>query len=230
VAGLAVTGVVLLVLLSFFGPFGLFFVLGAFLVGFSIFPFSGPLLHKRLPAGVAEHLGGVYLRLGILPYDNPDLELSTDGQRFVEGDGSGQRYRLAGKHIGFTIDEDDIEDLFGDRAERASRVEARVPETDVGEVDGIPRGYAETGGLTFDRVKGYAPEDPDDDNLYARLDRVMAPFQQANVGSRSKKALENAKEAYGAGWRELNLKQILYASLGAAVIGMGSGYVVFFGF
>ena len=225
--GLAIAMVVLYVMLLVFGPIGLFFVLGAFLIGFGIFPFGGPLLNKRLPTPLAERFAGVYLRLGLLPYDNPDLELSSDGQRFVEGDGSGPRYRLAGQHVGFTLASDSIEELFGNRADSASAVRSRANAGD-NDIVGIPSGYTETSALTFDRIHGYIPEDPSDTHQYARLDRVMAPFQGANVGSRSKKALENAKEEFGAGWQELNTKQILWASLGAAVFGMAAGYIVFF--
>lgn len=231
VGGLVAAGVlavVLFALLTYFGPLGLLFVLSAFLTGLAVFPLSGPLLNKRLPTAIAERLGGLYLRLGLLPYDNPDFELSTDGQRVVEGNGNGPRYRLAGKYVAFTLDEDSLEELFGERADQASTVDARQ---DAGKPDitDLPSDYTTSTGLTYDRVKAMVPDDPSDDKVYLRLDRMTAPFRDANVGLRSRKALENAKEEYGAGWQDLNTKQILWMSFGMGILGLIMGYLVFFG-
>lgn len=228
IAGIGAAALVLLFLFVFFGPLGLCFVLSSFAIGFAIFPFSGPLLNKRLPTTVAERLAGLYLRLGLLPYENPDLELSSDGQQFVEGDGSGPRYRLAGQYVGFTMDSEDVEGLYGNRGVSASTVDNQDA-AGGGEVSNVPSDYVESDAFTFGRVKGYIPEDPDEEYRYVRLDRIMAPFEKVNIGQRSQKALETAKEEFGAGWQDLNTKQILWMSLGMAVLGLGMGYVVFFG-
>lgn len=222
------TLVLLYVLFLFFGPLGLAIVLFTFGIGFAIFPFSGPLLNKRLPTAIAERLAGLYLRMGLLPYDNPNLELTTDGHRFVDGDGDGPRYRLAGQHVGLTINDEDIRDLYGNRAETATEVEIRASEGKP-EVTGIPQGYVETDTLTYDRVKAFIPKDPSSDYLYARLDRIMQPFLNANIGNRSRKALEKAKEEYGGGRAPMDMRQILWASFGGMVFGSVIGYLMFFG-
>jgi len=204
-----------------------------FTIAFALFPAGPFVLWWRLPKSLAETVAGHYLKFGLRPIREPVFELSLDGYRIIEGAdaavGGSKKYRLGGKWVGFSIDPDDLDALFEGVAEEAKKIYARKPAeiADGGTLIDAPPGYVVSDSLEVQGITPYVPKRVDKDALFARVDRAMSPFKDAARGSRVDKAIEIAKEKYGNGWQPLSDRMLIVATLVAAVIGMGAGYLVF---
>lgn len=226
--GAGFAGIVFL-LYQFFGLLVTALLTVAFLIGALLFPFGGFLLWWRFPASIAEIIASYYLRFSLLPFREPVFEFAIGGYDVIEGtdvDGDA-KYRLATRWVGFSLS-DELEELFAGLYETTAQVEARAPEAVAdGGVTDVPTGYVASPGLEVEGVQGYVPKNPDEDVLHVRTDAAMSPYQYAARGSRTYKAIEVAKEKFGAGWQALTDRWVWGLVITFGVLGLLFGYLSF---
>ena len=177
----------------------------------------------------------VYLKLGLLPYDQPLLEWTPRGYRMREldaldhvDDADMSWFSLAGSQIGFTFPP--TPDAFGPETISHDRLEAHREDTvtDGGEeTDPTPPGYARST-LTRDVFGGYVPKRLNQDAFYLHSGIALSRFTDAAMGMKSLKRLLYAKEEYGAGDFGISDRTLLWATMASVVLAAGLGVLIFF--
>jgi len=205
------------------------------LIGIATVPFITALFGRSLgPFGML--LGKLYITIGLLGYDKPVITLVKEGLYEVreyenhDWEHEPKWYRFALTRIG--VGHSNEIDVWGeDITESPSRV--RTMGEDSVQMDGgtpnAPNGYSPTELIKHGTIRGFVPDDVDDDATYVRTDLTTGWFLEAGQNRRlMKTALESAKEEYGGGQKPVSDKWILGSTLVAMFMGAVFNWLVFF--
>lgn len=178
----------------------------------------------------------VYLKLGLLAFERPVLVWTDRGYRLREHaslDSVCQNrvrwFALAGSYIGFAFEPDpnNFEPEYIPPNELDSMGEVTLPDGGAEETN-IPAGFTRAPTLKRQVYGGFIPESIDGDRLYVNSGIALSKFNASADGERSMRRLLRAKEQYGEQASLLSDRSLLWATLGAMLLGSIMGVVLLF--
>jgi len=209
-------------------PLGIWAVI-ALLSGMFVPAFVASFFGRSLgPIGML--LGKLYITIGLLGYDQPVIDLTESRYQLVEYDSREWEiephwYRFAMTRIGVGFPND--RDAWPDGTTMSpAKVEALA---DSGRSSFAPDDCVSTDAIQVGDIRGFLPDDPDDEAVHVRTDRTTGWFIEAGQARRlMMSALQNAKRDFGGGRQPVGDKWILGATLASMALGSVFSWVVFF--
>lgn len=201
----------------------------ALLLGMLVPAFVASFFGRSL-GGLGMLLGKLYIIIGLLGFDKPVINLD-DGQyelvEYADRDWEIEPhwYRFAMTRIGIGFPNG--EDAWPDGTTMHSEKVKTLAET--GDSKDAPDDCVATDAIKVDDIKGFLPDDIDDDSIHVRTDRTTGWFFEAGQARRlMESALQNAKRDYGGGEKPISQKWMLGATLASIFMASIFSWAVFF--
>lgn len=209
-------------------PLGIWSVI-ALLLGMLVPAFVASFFGRSL-GGVGMLLGKLYITIGLLGFDKPVIDFDGSEYDLVEYDSRDWEiephwYRFAMTQIGIGFP-----NTTGAWPE-GTTMHSEVVKTlgDTGDKHDAPDDCVATDAVKVGDIKGFVPDDPDEDAVHVRTDRTTGWFSEAGQARRlMKSALEKAKQDYGGGQKPVGDKWILGATLASMLMASLFSWAVIF--
>ena len=199
------------------------------LLGFSIMPIVTVL--ARASDRLSGVLGSLYLKLGLMGYENPIWRYGPKGYTLheyseLDTTASVSWYNLSGSTVGFTFEPNP--EMYPESIDAEELKDKSEIATDGAGTSNIPSSYVRS--EEFDRAKygGFVPKRPNSSSWYVASGRALKRLAGAAEGEKSQKRLEWAKEAYGVGGWQVSDKTLALLVFGSMLVAVALGTFVFF--
>jgi len=200
---------------------------------------------SSFPRALRDPIGNLWLTLALNGLDDPILYQTAAGTLELRDsadiglDGSGPRYRIGSNLVGFAVDRS-VESFDGagirgsklgtlrDDALESNSITDVAAVSDGGQVESLPADYELTTSIQNGGVHGVVPSydamDADKrSGTYVRTDKWMSRMADAATGQISERAQLEATKEFADGESGFSDQQLMYLSLGAAIVGFIGG-------
>jgi hypothetical protein len=197
---------------------------------------------SAFPRVIRDSIGNLWLTLALKALEDPIIYQTKDGELelreadAVGVDGSGPRYRIGNTLVGFAVSRAvDSFDDSGLKGSKLGQLRSTQQQVDAVADGGVPT-VVDTEFEVTDEVQngsGYGIV-PTHDSMdaetrgatYVRTDKWMSRMTGAATGSIAKRAQQEATKEFADGDNGYSDETLMYLSLGAALLGLALGAVV----